>query len=353
MESSVINQVKVRLPYELRLLIYSYTFLVNFEPFERLGLWREYSRKHGIPPQAAFLRDEAYLSYRKRGRIFEKSPTAWPDENEETLFKAIEWTHAEGAAHFTRMEDILIGGSEAVNLLQTGALSLRYPWTRHEVISDIFLALTGRRVSQNVVSFRFRMLRKYSGRFLQVPCDRSCDIVYAIASLIKLKPVLVHDALYHLLHDDILVIGNDMQALELITKTIPSCFQSSMKRIMLFYDPGHLARTLQLLRTRGSPFALETVYIRLHSGISLFLFSAPPDEDNIYKVVQRIMAFKLSIQSINSRTSVVLLEESTPMRAMARGEHTKVLTINATEYLSMDTPAIDTSVLGLQSGNAS
>jgi len=117
---------------------------------------------------------------------------------------------------------------------------------------------------------------------------------------------------------------------------------------MLFYDPGHLARTLQLLQTRGSPLALETVYIRLHSGISLFLFSAPPNEDNIYKVVQKIMAFKLSIQSINSRTSVVLLEESTPMRAMARGEHTKVITINATEYLSMDT-----SVLGLQSGNAS
>jgi len=37
-----------------------------------------------------------------------------------------------------------------------------------------------------------------------------------------------------------------------------------MKRMMLFYDPVILAQVLDLLQTRGSPPALETVYIRLH-----------------------------------------------------------------------------------------
>lgn len=43
------------------------------------------------------------------------------------------------------------------------------------------------------------------------------------------------------------------------------------------------------------------------------------------------MKFKLSVQSINNRVSVVLLEKAIPSRAMARGKHTEVMTINATE----------------------
>ncbi len=204
MESSVIDQVKVRLPYELRLLIYSYMFFVDLEPFERLDQWREYTRKNTIPPQAAFLRDKAYIRSRQRGS------TDWPEGNEEALFKALDWTHQGGRSHLTRAEDILISGSEAVNLLHSGVMSLRRPLIRNEVISDIVFALTGRRVSRTQVAARISILQGYSRGFLHVPYNRSCDIVHAIAALGRVKSMLVHDALYHLLHDDILSIVFDI-----------------------------------------------------------------------------------------------------------------------------------------------
>ncbi len=248
MENSVIDQVKVRLPYELRLLIFSYTFFVNFEPFERLGRWRDCARKHTIPPRAAFLRNEAYIRSRQRAQL-RKGLTDWPEGNEEALFKAIDWTHPNARVHFTRTEDMLISGSEAVNLLQTGYMSLRRPWVRNEVISDVILALTGRRVTRAQVATRISILQDVSRRFLQVPYSRSCDIVYAIAAFGRVKPMLVHDALYYLLHDHILIIGDDIQGLELCMKTISPGFRSSMKRTMLFYDPVILARALDLLQS--------------------------------------------------------------------------------------------------------
>jgi len=120
--------------------------------------------------------------------------------------------------------------------------------------------------------------------------------------------------------------------------------------MMLFYNPVGLAQALDLFQTRGSPPALETVYIRLHNGSNLFLSPVPPtNNDNIYQAIEKILEFKLSVQSINNRISVVLLESPTPKRAIACCKHTKVITIDAKEYLATDTSAIDISALNLQS----
>ena len=125
-------------------------------------------------------------------------------------------------------------------------------------------------------------------------------------------------------------------------------FRSSIKRIMLFYDPDGLASTLKLFRSGGSLSALETVYIRLEREASnIFLMLPLPTKDQIYQAVERSMKFKLSVQSINNRVGVVLLERATPLRAMVRGKHSEVITINATEYVSIDTSAINTSLLCL------
>jgi len=100
------------------------------------------------------------------------------------------------------------------------------------------------------------------------------------------------------------------------------------------------------------------VYIRLHNGSSLFFSRVPPpDYGNIFQAIEKILEFKLSVQSINDGISVVLLELPTPRRATAYCKHTKVITINAKEYLLTDTSAIDTSVidksaLDLQSDDA-
>lgn len=343
MGGSIIDQVKIRLPYELRLLIYCYTFFVDLEPFKRLDRWREYANKHAIPSRAAFLQNKAYIRSRQRGF------TDWPEGTEEALFKAIDWTHPERNASITRKEDMLISGSEAVHLLQTGNMSLRHPFIRHEVIADIILALTGRRVQRAQVAARINILQDYARRFLQVPYDRSCDIIHAIAALGGVKPsMLVHDALHQLLHDDILMIGDDIQGLGLCMKTFSPGLRSSIKRILLFYDPIVFAQSLELIRAQGSLSTLETVYIHLQREEEIALTSSSsPTRDAPYKTVQKIMEFKLSVQSINNCISVVLLQNSAPSRVTAGGKRSDAITINATEYFSIDTSAMNTWTLGL------
>ena len=86
MADSIIDNVRLLLPFELRLIIYSFMFFVDLEALEQLQADRVWIRDHGLPPHAACLQEEAYLKYRRHPKHRE-AQAQWPDRVEEAFFK--------------------------------------------------------------------------------------------------------------------------------------------------------------------------------------------------------------------------------------------------------------------------
>ncbi len=86
MAGSIIERIKLVLPRELCVLIYSFTFFVDFGPIEKLQKERDSVRNHTLPPRAACLRVQEYLQYRQRPE-HHRSDAPWPEHVEEAFFK--------------------------------------------------------------------------------------------------------------------------------------------------------------------------------------------------------------------------------------------------------------------------
>lgn len=80
MAESFIEHVRLTLPYELCLVIYTFMFHVDFKIIERAQAFRKYFQERGLPPQSACLEVEAYRTYRQIHANY------WPDDVEEAFF---------------------------------------------------------------------------------------------------------------------------------------------------------------------------------------------------------------------------------------------------------------------------
>jgi len=78
--------------------------------------------------------------------------------------------------------------------------------------------------------------------------------------LAAFKPFYTHDALYRLLHDGALNIGDDIRVLETLSKALPPAFRQAIKDIGLSLDPDEVPRILMLLRPENYP-GLELVSV--------------------------------------------------------------------------------------------
>jgi len=120
------------------------------------------------------------------------------------------------------------------------------PRGQNETISDIILALTGRHRNRKQVSSHVQVIKN---RFIST-----------ITSLASLKPFAMHDALYKLLHDHALNIGDDIRALEALSQALAPAFRQAIQHIGLSVDADEVPRTLMLLRPQNLP-GLEMVSV--------------------------------------------------------------------------------------------
>jgi len=72
----------------------------------------------------------------------------------------------------------------------------------------------------------------------------------------------MHDALYRLLHDGALNIGDDIRVLETLSKALAPAFRQAIKNIRLSLGPAEVPRILMLLRPENLP-GLESVSIEV------------------------------------------------------------------------------------------
>lgn len=90
MAGSIIENVKLFLPWELRSEIYSLTFAVDFEKFERLR-WLPNNKRNqfqdaNLLNRAAFSQEAKYQEYRRRQRV-KGADAKWPEYAEEAFFQ--------------------------------------------------------------------------------------------------------------------------------------------------------------------------------------------------------------------------------------------------------------------------
>lgn len=85
MAESFIEHVRLTLPHELCLMIYSFTFTVNFEVFDNAQAIRKCFQDRGLPPRAACLEEETYRTYRQNPE-HRKIDAHWPDDLEKAFF---------------------------------------------------------------------------------------------------------------------------------------------------------------------------------------------------------------------------------------------------------------------------
>ena len=81
------------------------------------------------------------------------------------------------------------------------------PWHHHRTMSDIILAFSGHHIQRIVIIKPRWWTTKVLWALLQVPLLKLINLVSAIASLVSIEPVLVHNTLYYLLDDDIVAVG--------------------------------------------------------------------------------------------------------------------------------------------------
>lgn len=80
MAESLIEHVRLTLPYELCLVSYTFMFHVDFKIIERAQAFRKCFQERGLPPQSACLEEEAYRTYRQIHVNY------WSDDVEEAFF---------------------------------------------------------------------------------------------------------------------------------------------------------------------------------------------------------------------------------------------------------------------------
>ena len=73
-----------QLPCELRLLIRSYAYFVDFERLEALRQKWAYIENHGLPPLWALLEEPSYLKTRERF-VDDAPPNCWPERVEKAF----------------------------------------------------------------------------------------------------------------------------------------------------------------------------------------------------------------------------------------------------------------------------
>lgn len=125
------------------------------------------------------------------------------------------------------------------------------PGNRNETISDIILALTGTYKTRKQVSSHLQVLKSC----LNFPQLSRCPslLISTIISLASLEPFAMHDALYRLLHDGAVIIGDDIRALETVSKALSPAFRQAVKKIELSFSADDVERTLRLLHPENLP----------------------------------------------------------------------------------------------------
>lgn len=132
------------------------------------------------------------------------------------------------------------------------------PRGQNETISDIILALTGRHRNRKQVSSHVQVIKNCLG--LPLSSRSPSRFISTITSLASLKPFAMHDALYKLLHDHALNIGDDIRALEALSQALAPAFRQAIQHIGLSLDADEVPRTLMLLRPQNLP-GLEMVWV--------------------------------------------------------------------------------------------
>lgn len=81
-----LEAITLALPYELRLMVYSYTFSVDFRPMQKLAFDRNFTRMHSLPPRDVFFKNDAYMKLR-RSHVIDPRSTQWLENVEIAFFK--------------------------------------------------------------------------------------------------------------------------------------------------------------------------------------------------------------------------------------------------------------------------
>ena len=125
------------------------------------------------------------------------------------------------------------------------------PRGQNETIAYIIEALTGCYKSRKQVSSHVQVIKSY----LSLPeSSRSpSPLISTVISLASLKPFAMHDALYSLLHDGAVNIGDDIRALETLNKALSPAFRQAIEYIGLSLNANEIPRTLRLLCPENLP----------------------------------------------------------------------------------------------------
>jgi hypothetical protein len=172
----------------------------------------------------------------------------------------------------------------------------RKPRGQNETIAYIIGALTGRYKSRKQVSSHMQVIKNCLG--LPQSSRSPSGLISSITSLAAFKPFYMHDALYRLLHDGALNIGDDIRALETLSKALAPAFRQAIKNIGLSLDPDEVPRILMLLRPENYP-GLELVSIEVwpYSDGSVEI----PCVKSCYDAADH---FKQSLLDINPKVSI-------------------------------------------------
>ncbi len=152
--------------------------------------------------------------------------------------------------------------ADFVRVLQSRGVFVpsRKPKGQNETIAYIIGALTGRHKNRKQVSSHMQVVKNCLG--LPQSSRSPSGLVSSITSLAAFKPFYTHDALYRLLHDGALNIGDDIRVLETLTKALAPAFRQAIKNIGLSLDPDEVPRILMLLRPENYP-GLELVSVEV------------------------------------------------------------------------------------------
>ncbi|KAL8872550.1 MAG: hypothetical protein Q9174_001842 [Haloplaca sp. 1 TL-2023] len=270
----LLERVRLILPLELGLQIYSYIFFIDLEAFQSARAEWNNIRKHGLPSRAAFLELDKYrkMIQPKRG-----SPNLWEENVEEAFFQD---TNVEQTM---RIIKILDHGERSVwaPVLQRMGISLTHTYiTRNQVVAHIIEAMTGQRLDRKQVGCHLRALQKLQR---VSPMSKSgSPIIVSILSMSDKPRNTMLDNIYDLLHSSPLKIDdteagrvNSLDTLDFLIKSISPAFRQAIECIHLRYKTKQidLTKFLDTFQHKNLP-GLRELYLQRGERGQMLL--APP-----------------------------------------------------------------------------